>query len=117
MKATPARASRTSTITRARSIFISPSTSHRVRAVSDAHLGFDHLTAAGPSASGDLALVLTGGGARGAYQAGVLRGLARHFPGLSFPILAGVSAGAINASFLAAHPGTLAEATEELYRL
>ena len=83
--------------------------------MSDARFTSDHLTAAGPSASGDLALVLTGGGARGAYQAGVLRGLARHFPGLSFPILAGVSAGAINASFLAAHPGTLAEATEELY--
>lgn len=85
--------------------------------MSDARLRSDHLTAAGPSASGDLALVLTGGGARGAYQAGVLRGLARHFPGLSFPILAGVSAGAINASFLAAHPGTLVEATEDLYGL
>jgi NTE family protein len=83
--------------------------------VSDARLRSDHLTAAGPSASGDLALVLTGGGARGAYQVGVLRCLARNIPGLSFPILAGVSAGAINASFLAAHPGTLAEATEELY--
>lgn len=77
--------------------------------------GGDHLTAAGSAARGDLALVLTGGGARGAYQVGVLRGLSRHFPDLSFPILAGVSAGAINASFLAAHPGNLAEATEELY--
>lgn len=77
--------------------------------------GGDHLTAAGFAARGDLALVLTGGGARGAYQAGVLRGLARHFPDLSFPIIAGVSAGAINASFLAAHSGNLAEATEELY--
>ena len=83
--------------------------------MSDARLGSDHLTAAGASASGDLALVLTGGGARGAYQVGVLRCLARRFPGLSFPILAGVSAGAINASFLAAHPGNLAEATDELY--
>jgi NTE family protein len=57
---------------------------------------------------------MSGGGARGAYQAGVLRGLARLLPDLRFPIIAGVSAGAINASFLAAHPGTLAEATEEL---
>lgn len=55
------------------------------------------------------ALVLTGGGARGAYQAGVLRGIAEllgpdagSFP---FSILTGVSAGAINASFLAAQPG------------
>jgi NTE family protein len=83
--------------------------------VSSARSGGDHLTAAGSAARGDLALVLTGGGARGAYQVGVLRCLARNFPGLSFPILAGVSAGAINASFLAAHPGTLAEATEDLY--
>lgn len=83
--------------------------------MSDARLRNDHLTGAGPSASGDLALVLTGGGARGAYQVGVLRCLAHHFPDLSFPIIAGVSAGAINASFLAAHPGNLAEATEELY--
>ena len=77
--------------------------------------GDDHVTAAGSAARGDLALVLTGGGARGAYQVGVLRTLARHVPNLSFPILAGVSAGAINASFLAAHPGNLAEATEDLY--
>lgn len=77
----------------------------------------DHLTASGPPARGDLALVMSGGGARGAYQAGVLRGLAKLLPDLRFPIIAGVSAGAINASFLAAHPGTLAEATEELCRI
>jgi NTE family protein len=61
--------------------------------------------------------VLSGGGARGAYQVGVLRGLSKLLPDLRFPIIAGVSAGAINAAFLAAHPGTLAEATEELCRL
>lgn len=83
--------------------------------MTSARPGGDHLTPAGSAARGDLALVLTGGGARGAYQVGVLRTLARHFPTLSFPILAGVSAGAINASFLAAHPGNLEEATEELY--
>ncbi|HEX3557421.1 MAG TPA: patatin-like phospholipase family protein [Thermoanaerobaculia bacterium] len=71
----------------------------------------------GRAARGDLALVLTGGGARGAYQVGVLRGLARRLPELRFPIIIGVSAGAINASFLAAHPGTLAEAAEELCAL
>lgn len=47
------------------------------------------------------ALLLAGGGARGAYQVGVLRSLARAFPGLHFPILTGVSAGAINAAMLA----------------
>jgi NTE family protein len=62
----------------------------------------------------DLALVLSGGGARGAYQTGVLRCLARHFPGLRFSIITGVSAGAINATFVAAHAGSLAEATAEL---
>ena len=60
--------------------------------------------------AGDLAIVLSGGGARAAYQAGVLRGLAKHLPDMRFPIIAGVSAGAINAAFLAAYPGTMAEA-------
>jgi NTE family protein len=63
---------------------------------------------------GDLAAVLTGGGARGAYQVGVLRALARHFPGLRIPVLFGVSAGAVNATFLAQHQGTFAEAAEDL---
>src|SRR3954447_19213282 len=66
------------------------------------------------AAGGDLALVLSGGGARGAYQAGVIRRLAQGFPDLRFPIITGVSAGAINASFLAAHPGPLAEAMGDL---
>jgi len=49
------------------------------------------------------ALALGGGGARAAYQAGVLRALARKIPDLRFPILTGVSAGAINTTFLASH--------------
>jgi NTE family protein len=48
----------------------------------------------------DLALVMGGGGARGAYQVGVLRSIARHYPDLSIPIQTGVSAGAINSVFL-----------------
>ena len=66
---------------------------------------------------GDLALVMTGGGARGAYQVGVLRALARRFPGLGFPIITGVSAGAINAAHLAHHPGTLAQSLDDLHAL
>lgn len=62
----------------------------------------------------DLALVLDGGGARAAYQLGVLRGLARHHPDLHFPIITGVSAGAINAAFLAAYAGSQADATMAL---
>jgi NTE family protein len=66
---------------------------------------------------GELAVVLTGGGARAAYQIGVLRYLARQFPGLRLPIIAGVSAGAINAALLAQHHGTLLQAVEELAAL
>jgi NTE family protein len=69
---------------------------------------------ASDGAGGELALVLSGGGARGAYQAGVLRRISRGFPDLRFSIVTGVSAGAINASFIAAHPGSLAEAMEDL---
>lgn len=63
-----------------------------------------HVCPSEPSAEGGggLALALTGGGARAAYQAGVLRGLARHFPTLRPNILTGVSAGALNGAFLAA---------------
>lgn len=63
---------------------------------------------------GDLAIVLSGGGARSAYQVGVVRCLARNLPHLRFPIITGVSAGAINAAFYAAHPGPLLEAANAL---
>ncbi len=65
----------------------------------------------------DLAIVLTGGGARAAYQVGFLRCLARFMPEVRFPIITGVSAGAINAAYLASHPGRTAEAAEGLTRL
>lgn len=61
-----------------------------------------------------VALVLTGGGARAAYQVGVLRGIARHIPDVEFDIITGVSAGAINALFLAAHQGPLREGADRL---
>lgn len=61
-----------------------------------------------------IALVLSGGGARAAYQVGLLRALARHRPDLEPPVLTGVSAGAINAAFLAAHPGSFRESVEAL---
>ena len=60
---------------------------------------------------------MTGGGARAAYQVGVLRCLARHFPELRIPILTGVSAGAINMAHLAAHHGTFRQAVHELSEL
>jgi NTE family protein len=52
------------------------------------------------------ALVLTGGGARAAYQVGVLKAVCRQMPadvGNPFPILCGTSAGAINAATLATY--------------
>jgi NTE family protein len=66
---------------------------------------------------GDLAVVMTGGGARAAYQVGVLRWLGKRFPELHIPIITGVSAGAINAAHLAQHHGTLLQATDELAAL
>ncbi len=66
---------------------------------------------------GDVAIVLGGGGARAAYQVGLLRCLADLAPEYRFPIVTGVSAGAINAVFLAANPGGIAEASQDLLRL
>lgn len=67
-----------------------------------------------PNANSDLAVMLTGGGARAAYQVGLLKGIAKHFPHLRFQIIVGVSAGAINAAYLAAFRGTLAEKADQL---
>lgn len=64
----------------------------------------------------ELALVLSGGGARGAYQVGFLRHLARRHPDLPVPILTGASAGAVNATHLASNPGRFADGVEELTR-
>lgn len=52
-----------------------------------------------------IALILSGGGARGAYQAGVVQGIYEVLKSASIPMkidhFSGVSAGAINASYLA----------------
>ena len=66
---------------------------------------------------GELALVMGGGGARGAYQVGLLRYLARRHPQLRIPILTGVSAGAVNVAHLAQHTGTFEAAVTSLERL
>jgi len=66
---------------------------------------------------GELALVMGGGGARGAYQVGLLRYLARRYPSLRLPILTGVSAGAVNVAHLAQHTGTFTAAVTSLERL
>ena len=67
--------------------------------------------------SNDLGLVLIGGGARGAYQVGFLQALAKHHPELNIPIITGVSAGAINAAYLASNRMGLRDKTESLARI
>ena len=69
---------------------------------------------ADPAAEAATAVVLSGGGARGAYQVGVLRWISQEYPELRLPILTGVSAGAINAAFLAGRPEPLPEAMDLL---
>jgi NTE family protein len=66
------------------------------------------------------ALVLAGGGARAAYQVGVLRALAEWLPrdaANPFEVLVGTSAGAINACMLAAGADRLHESVEALRRI
>src|SRR5262245_36474441 len=62
----------------------------------------------------DLALVFSGGGARAAYQVGFLRVLAQECPDIVPGILTGVSAGGINAAYLAVQPEPFAERVANL---
>ena len=68
-----------------------------------------------------LGLVVTGGGARGAYQAGVLKRISEikrvQTHGNPFPIIGGASAGAINGSALAVGSDDFALATQVIARL
>ena len=63
-------------------------------------------------------LVMTGGGARGAYQAGVLKRIGElkrvRTQGNPFPIIGGASAGAINGAALATGCGDFALATQRI---
>lgn len=63
------------------------------------------------------ALVLPGGGARAAYQAGVIKAIAELLPADAanpFPVITGTSAGAINAAMLAAHAAAFRHGAERL---
>ena len=63
------------------------------------------------------ALVLSGGGARGAYQVGVLKAIAEWLPAdapCPFEVLVGTSAGAVNAAALAARATSLREGVAAL---
>jgi NTE family protein len=62
-------------------------------------------------------LVLTGGGARAAYQVGVLRAIAELLPDKArnpFPVICGTSAGAINATSIAVSANHFAEGVKQL---
>jgi NTE family protein len=65
----------------------------------------------------ELALVLGGGGARAAYQVGVLSAIASHCPAARPAILTGTSAGAINTAFVANHPGSWEQGIAELAKV
>ena len=63
------------------------------------------------------ALSMSGGGARAAYQVGLLRHIAREHPEFYPTIITGVSAGAVNAVHLASHRGEFQTAVNDLYGL
>ena len=70
--------------------------------------------------SNKTALVLPGGGARAAYQIGVLKALSDLMPARAknpFPVIVGTSAGAINATALAIHSHRFKVATSNLERV
>jgi NTE family protein len=63
------------------------------------------------------ALVLSGGGARGAYQVGVLKAISEWLPDdapCPFEVLVGTSAGALNAAAVGAHADSLRAAVQTL---
>jgi NTE family protein len=67
-------------------------------------MGTDSSSTDRPAIGSKVALVLPGGGARAAYQVGVLKGIAAMFaPGATnpFPIIVGTSAGAVSAAVVA----------------
>jgi NTE family protein len=67
-----------------------------------------------------LGLVLTGGGARAAYQVGVLKGIAellRRGSGSPFPVITGTSAGAVSAIALASDPAHFRHAVYAIERV
>ena len=68
-----------------------------------------------------IALVLAGGGARGAYEAGVIKYILEEIPKISetqtfFNIFSGTSIGALNSCFLASHADHPAKAAAELIK-
>jgi NTE family protein len=67
----------------------------------------------------NFALVLTGGGARAAYQAGVIRALAEMWPEKKSPfdVITGISAGSVNACLLAHYADDFKTGGQKLWEL
>ena len=76
----------------------------------------DHAVTKTPPRSGCRALVLSGGGARAAYQVGVLKALAEIWPEESSPydVIVGTSAGAVCSAVLATHAADWREGIRRL---
>ena len=73
-----------------------------------------------PVDQGPAALVLSGGGARAAYQIGVLRAISEMLPNRNstpFPIICGTSAGALNAAALATCADSFGTGVDKLYEV
>jgi len=67
-----------------------------------------------------MALVLSGGGSKGAYEAGVLHGLAHSLPKeeVAYDVISGVSVGSINAAFVSLfEKGDEVKMSEELVEM
>jgi NTE family protein len=86
----------------------------------DHERGRNHMTVDQGTATSKVGLVLPGGGARAAYQVGVLRAIADLLPARSvnpFPIVTGTSAGAVNATAIAVHADRFRVAVGNLERV
>ena len=78
----------------------------------------DQVNAAQAMSDGPAALVLSGGGARAAYQIGVLRAISEMLPNrhcTPFPIICGTSAGALNAAALATSADSFGVGVDKLH--
>ena len=67
-----------------------------------------------------IGVIMSGGGARAAYQVGVLKAVARILPANisnPFPVICGASAGAINAAALAVYADNFQNAVRRLERV
>src|SRR6266446_6941978 len=90
-----------------------------IRLHSDPCFEYEHARRTLPHAAVKTGLVLTGGGARGAYQAGVLEGLAEilgpHFQNRPFfEVITGISAGGISAAYVASKADRMIEGISSL---